>query len=438
MEHFDITGIALIAVAATLCGMVMVRFRQPSAVGYILTGVLLGPAGLGLVTERAAIATLAEMGVILLLFFLGMELSLRAFKSIWRLALITTVGQIALAWGAMTVLAQYVGWPVHHAMLFGFCLALSSTAIAVKTLENLGELRTRSGQLVVGILIAQDLLVAPMVILVTEADPTSLTAWGKIVLAMVLLLGIIVIMSRRERSSLPFFGALEERPDLAPLATLAWCFALASITGVMGLSPAFGAFMAGLILGNSHHRTLAHAQAGPIQAVLLMVFFLSVGMLIDFAFLLNNLGLMASLWLMVTLFKIVLNAVLLRLQGLEWRQSLSASLVLGQLGEFSFILAASALSAGMISVDVHKTIVAVTVLSLCTSPLFIDTVRRLQHRAVARVRGVLPILQLVYFRELRISRFLTRVCWRSVQSALGEIWTRRSGSQNKKRGDSAS
>ena len=158
----DITGIAIVAVAAMLCGMAMVRLRQPAIIGYIFAGLILGPNGLSLVENRETIDLLAQLGVIMLLFFIGMELSLRSFRTIWKVAIISALAQIGLSVGALYILGGLFEWPVEWAILFGFCLALSSTAVAVKVLEETGELRNNTGRLTVGILIAQDLAVCQL------------------------------------------------------------------------------------------------------------------------------------------------------------------------------------------------------------------------------------------------------------------------------------
>ena len=165
MEHsIELTGLALVAAAATLCGMAMARLNQPAIVGYILAGVILGPSGLGLVGDRGQIAALAELGVLMLLYIIGMELSVRSFRRMWRVAVFSTGLQILVSLVAMLFLGYALGWPMTHVLLFAFVLALSSTAVAVKMMEDVGALRQRTGRIAVGVLIAQDLAVALMMI----------------------------------------------------------------------------------------------------------------------------------------------------------------------------------------------------------------------------------------------------------------------------------
>ena len=406
----DLTGIAIIAVAATLCGMAMVKYRQPAIIGYILAGMILGPSGLGFVTDRENINLLAELGVILLLYFIGMELSLRSFRYIWKLALFATGVQIGGSVLALLALTRLFGWPVEYAILFGFCLALSSTAVAVKVLEGLGELRTRTGRITIGILIAQDLAVAPMLVVVSNLAGGSMGVGVLLEVALsvgILVFLIIYLTKNRKKVNLPWHHLIEGKPDLAPLGALAWCFLLASVAGLFHMSPAFGAFLAGLVAGNSAQRKLVHEHAGPVQAVLLMVFFLSIGLLIDLGFLFENFAMVLAMWLFVTLFKTALNAGILRFQGEKWKSAISVSLMLGQLGEFSFVLGAAALSASVIDAEIHRLLVIVTVLSLITSPIYTDAARRLT-RLASQPEGVRATLKILYVREWAFTQRASR------------------------------
>ena len=407
----ELTGIAIIAVAATLCGMLMVRLRQPPIIGYILSGLLLGGSGLGLVEDRESIALLAELGVILLLFFIGMELSLRSFRRIWRLALLVSLGQIAISFFAVLAVSQFFDWPIEYVVLFGFCLALSSTAVAVKVLESIGELRTRVGRITIGVLIAQDLAVAPMLVIVGNMAGDGINAWMllEVGASVAILLGLILWLTRRRRVNLPYHHLVQNRADLAPIAALTWCFGFATLAGVFGLSPAFGAFLAGLVAGNSAQRQVMYEHAEPVQAVLLMVFFLSIGLLIDLGFFIDNFWPVMAMFVFVMVFKTALNILLLRFQGERWKNAFLVSLVLGQLGEFSFVLGAAAENATVIDDEVYRLIVIVTVLSLVASPVFTDAARRLAGSAdAASFRGTLKLL---YWREWRITRRLSVGLW---------------------------
>lgn len=412
MEHgSDLTGIAFVIVCATLCGIALVKMRQPAIIGFILAGVLLGPSGLGLVENRDNVAVLAELGVILLLYFIGLELSLRSFRVIWKLVVGAAMAQIALSVGASWALTSLLGWPSSYAVFFGFCLAMSSTAVAISILDEVGQLRTRVGKVTVGILIAQDLAVAPMLLIVSNLGGGEMSPWIvlEVAISIGLLIALILYLTRRQRINLPFHKLVTGRADLAPLAAIALCFGSAAIAGVIGLSPAFGAFLAGLIAGSSNQRKTVRADAEPVQAVLLMVFFLSIGLLLDLEFMIDNWAVVLGGVLVVTVFKTALNLFVLRTQGLPFNDAFQVSLTIGQIGEFAFVLAATALSAKVIDPEVHKLVVAITVLSLVISPIYVDALQRAQSRSgIERVQNLGKMLRLIYFREWRLARRLRR------------------------------
>ncbi len=383
-HHTQLTAIAVVALAALGCGLVMQRFRQPALVGYILAGVILGPSGVGLVENRAAIQLLAELGVLMLLFLLGMELSLRGIRQVWKIALFTTALQITVALGVMFGVGVLFDWPLPQSILLGFVAAISSTAVAVKMLDEIGELRSRVGQVTIGILIAQDLAVVPMMLILGGFGETAANPYRpviNVVLSTAFLALLIFYLSRRQRIQLPLARMVGRSVDLTPLAALAFCFGAAGLSGVLGLSAAYGAFLAGLVIGNSTSRKIMIRSTAPIQSVLLMVFFLSIGLLLDIDFLLANIGLVLALVGFVVLFKTALNIGLIRLFGETWPRAFLSGVLLAQMGEFSFIMAALGISVGAVSFETYRLIVAVTVLSLAVSPIWLEVARRL-HRVV--------------------------------------------------------
>lgn len=401
VEHSNLTGIAIVALAALLCGIGMERLKQPAIVGYILAGVLLGPSAFQVVTSRAQVDILAELGVLMLLFLVGMELSLRSFRRMWRLAVLVTAAQIAVPTAAMVLLSGVLGWSYGMAMLVGFALALSSTAVAVKILEDAGELRTRAGRITVGVLIAQDLAVVPMMLALGAfaGDGVAWFAVFKIALALALLAGLIGFLSRGRKVRLPFAAVVAGHADLKPLAALAFCFGAAALTGLFGLSAPYGAFLAGLVIGNSSERRAMIEASQPIQSVLIMVFFVSIGLLLDLGYVWRNLGTVLMLFLLVAVFKTALNVGALRLLGQSWPVAFLSGAVMAQIGEFSFLLSLLGVSSGVIGRDDSRLIVAVTALSLALSPLWLVTARRVHALARQGIGEAGELLRLLYGRE---------------------------------------
>lgn len=398
------TGIATVALAALACGMVARALKQPSVMGYIIAGALLGPSALGIVHDRENIQLLAEFGVLMLLYLIGMELSLRAIREVWKVALVATLCQIAAGLLVMLLLGFMANWEPSLIVLLGFVVALSSTAVAIKMMEEIGELRTRVGQITIGILVAQDLAVVPMMLIVGSFGNEGgfgLDAILKVVMSVGFLALLIIYLLRRQRLRLPFIHKLGEKGDLIPLAGLGLCFGGAALSGLLGLSAAYGAFLAGLIIGNSTSRRPMLEHTEPIQAVLLMMFFLSIGLLLDFAYIWENIWIVIFIVAFVAVFKTALNVVVLRLLGQPWSRALLSSALLAQLGEFSFILAAVGLSAGVILDADHRLIVAVTVISLMASPFWLIFSRRIHQIMALDITSWREILRLAFLREFR-------------------------------------
>ncbi len=355
IHHPELTAAAIVAMAAMLCGGLMTRFRQPAIVGYILAGVVLGPSGLALVTNRDAISTLAEFGVLMLLFVVGMRLDLRRFMAVWKTALFVTALQIAGSVGAALALRHLMGWSLGMAVVLGCAVAISSTAVVIKVLESSDELDTPVGRTTVAILIAQDMAVVPMILILEAMETRTVEPMdaARVVLSMVILAILFALLSRR-RLHLPLTARVIHDVDLSTLAALTWCFGAAALSGMLDLSPAYGAFIGGVILGNTAESEILLKRAQPVKSVLLMVFFLSIGLLLDFAFIWKNLGTVLLLLLLVTVFKTALNISALRLLRQDWPSAFLAGVALAQIGEFSFLLAETGKAGKLITTQETK------------------------------------------------------------------------------------
>ena len=396
-DHIDtLTSIALVTTAALLCGLALIRLRQPAIVGYILAGVALGPTGLKLVSNTETVQVLAELGVIMLLFLIGMELSLRSFKSVYKTALSVAALQIAAALAVFYGIGHFLDWTIERIVVFAFATALSSTAVAIKILEETDELRTPVGRTTVSVLIAQDLAVIPMLLIISAfgsghamgsagATATTTLIIVKLAVAIGLLIAVSWFLSKRDRVDLPMSGWIMSRHEVIPLAALAFCFTWATLSGLIGLSTAYGAFLAGLVIGNSNVRATMHKAAEPIQTILLMVFFLSIGLLIDLDYIFANWKNVLLVLAIVTFLKTFVNVGILHLLGEPWRRAFHAGVVMGQLGEFSFILVAGGVAANVISPEGYDLMISVIALSLLISPMWLAVARRLHDIAIRKL-----------------------------------------------------
>jgi CPA2 family monovalent cation:H+ antiporter-2 len=414
MEHsVDLTEIAIVIVVALAAGLGLARLKQPPILGYILTGIALGPSGLAIIESRAQINVMAELGVLLLLFVVGMELSLRSFKKVWFAATMCTILQVSASVGISYGLSLVFDWPLPYALLLGFVISLSSTAVVVKMMEGIGESKTHIGQLAIGILVAQDLAIVPMLlILQNKGEILDLTLFFKLFLAIGLIVSLIAYLSRRERVRIFLMRLIAGEKEFMPLASLTFCFGAAAITGLMGLSPPYGAFLAGLFLGNTNERFILLETIHPIQTILMMAFFLFIGMLLDLKFIWANLGSVLILLLVITIVKTALNIGILRIFRLPWSQAFLLGVVLAQLGEFSFLLATVSYQNGIVNEEGQRLIVALTVLSLAFSPLWMMSARRLKNVVNQAHLGFRNIFKRIYGNEVF---YLKQFCKKAIR-----------------------
>lgn len=407
--HAEIIGVAVVVFSALLGGALMVRLRQPAIIGYILAGVILGPEGFGIIANRDIVGALAEFGVLLLLFVVGIELDLRRFVQGWKVAVFATLIQILFSVGIAMLLARVFGWSVGMALVIGFVVSVSSTAVVIKILESSRSLHSHAGRMALGILIAQDMAVVPMMILIggmNTGDGSEGLSWSAPIAMVTSIIFLVLLfwLLLKNRIRLPFSERVARHPELGPLLALAWCFGAASLAGSMGLSAAYGAFLAGIVIGNSSEREHIIPQVLPTQTVLLMVFFLSIGLLVDFGFIYNHIWELLILLLVVTLFKTLLNVGVLRLLGENWHSAFVVSVLLAQVGEFSLVLAQVGQSEKIITGDQMLLIVSVTVLSLAFSPVWQLTMRRAHLLASHPYGGLRPLLHDLYGGEAEALR----------------------------------
>ena len=383
-HHHALTQLAIVLAAAFVGGAIFQKLKQPALVGYIIVGVILGPSVLGLVEERGNIAFMAELGILLLLFIAAMELDLHNFKAVARVSVITCAVQIGAGLAAMFALGHFLDWPVNRCILLGFAVSLSSTAVALKILDDSGLRKTRIGEKSIGILISQDIAVIPMILIIgalSKGEGFNYNGLIKIGVAIIIMASVVLLFTKRPKIFSKFWDIFEKLHDTTmrgqtAVTGLALCFTAAAAAGVFGISAAYGAFLAGLIVGNTVNHKKLEAQTKPIFDVMIMVFFLSIGLLIDLQFVREHFVSILMILFITMLLKTIINIAVLRWQGMEKKEAYITGAVLGQVGEFSFILAAMGLSAHTIQDEGYKYVVAIISLSLLVTPFWLYLVKR--------------------------------------------------------------
>ncbi|MGH8932296.1 MAG: cation:proton antiporter [Egibacteraceae bacterium] len=339
MPAFFPQAVALVVSAAAI-GYLFVRLRIVPITGFLLAGALIGPSVLGLVTEREAVDAIAEVGVILLLFTIGIEFSLERLARIKRLVLLGGGLQVAGAVALTTALLLPLGVALPAAIFTGFLVALSSTAIVLKLLADRLETRTPTGQTALAFLIFQDLAVVVMVLVLPQlggdgGSPLEL-AWAFARAAAVI--AVVLVVARRVMPRLLEGVARACSPEVFLLSIVAICLGTAFLTAMAGVSLSLGAFLAGLLVSESRHSSQALGEVLPLQIIFAAAFFLSVGTLLDVRFLLREPLLIAGAVALVLLVKIVTTGIGALVVGIGAATAGSTALLLAQVGEFSFVL----------------------------------------------------------------------------------------------------
>ena len=372
--------IIVLIVTAFCCGLIMQRLNQPLILGYLLAGVILGPHTGGVtIAGSHDIELLAEIGVALLLFALGLEFSLKDLNQVRHIALIGTPIQIVLTIGFGYAIGRFLGWDWLPSLWFGALISLSSTMVILKTLMSQGWLGTLSSKVMIGMLIVQDLAVVPMLIVLPQMnDPAAgLGTLGFALVKAVLFLATMLLLGSKLLPVLLRHIAKLGSRELFLLAITAIGLGVGYATYLVGLSFAFGAFVAGMVLSESDYGHQALSDIIPLRDLFSMLFFASVGMLLNPDFLLDHLGQVLLLVMVVTLGKGFIFSALA--MGFGYRNVIPLAVGLGlfQVGEFSFVLARVGVGTGAIDQDFFNLILTVAVMTMVMTPFLSGQTGRL-------------------------------------------------------------
>ena len=364
------------------------RAKVPPIVGFLITGVLCGPYGFGLISDPHEVESIAEIGVVLLLFTVGIEFSLKQLARIRNFLLIGGGLQVLITIGTIYVVERLAGEGTKVALFVGMLVALSSTAIVLRLLADRGELDGPAGQAVLGILIFQDLCVVPMVLFtpfLTGVGAGAGDAVAVVVKALLFIAGA-VIAARWVVPRMLHFVVATRRREVFLLAIILLCLGTAWASARVGLSLALGAFIAGLVISESEYSHQALGEILPLREVFNSLFFISIGMLFDVRTVLAAPLTVFGAILAVLLIKTVITTGVSIALGQSLRIAIVAGLALAQIGEFSFVLSKVGLSAGLLDVTHYQLFLAVAVGTMTLTPALLAAAPRL----AALLEGVAP------------------------------------------------
>ena len=350
------------------------RLRLPVVLGYVLAGLVIGPhVPIPLVADRAIVQTLSELGVILLMFSLGLEFSLRRLLRLGAGVVLTALLETSLMFSLGFAVGEALGWTSRECLFAGALLAISSTTIIARTFEELG-IGGRVKDLVIGVLIVEDLIAILLIALLPAAALEASLSWRELAASLARLLGILVaivavglaLVPRAMRAILRL-----ERAETTLIASLGVCFAIASLAQALGYSVALGAFLAGSLVAESGRAPVIEALVRPVRDLFVAIFFVSVGLLIDPRLVAEHWAAILALSLAVVVGKVVSVSIGAFLTGNGTRSSVEAAFSLAQIGEFSFIIAGVGIAVGAVGDFLYPVAAAVSALTAILTPTLV-------------------------------------------------------------------
>lgn len=378
-------GQAVVVLAAAVVVVFLCsRLRIPPVVGLLITGLVIGPTALGWIPDPEGVEVFAEVGVVLLLFAIGLELSFGELRQLGRPFLLGGSVQWGVTAAATAGVAVLLGQPVTTALAIGFAVGLSSTAVVLKLYADRRETETPQGRAVLGVLLFQDFLIVLLIVLVPvlagEADASA----GELALRLLGATGAVAAVFLLARFVVPhlFDHLVGTRiRELFILAALATCLGMAWFTHALGFSFALGAFLAGLLVSESDYAHQVIADVEPFRDLFASVFFISIGMLVDLPFALANLPALLGLAVLLVVGKALVAAIAVAVSGFPVRIAVVAGLGLAQIGEFSFVLMEVARGHGLLGEKGFQVLLVAAVFTLAVTPLLIRTAPAAGHRA---------------------------------------------------------
>ena len=399
MHEFDFLGeLVLIGALAVAIILVFQRLKIPPVIGLIFTGILLGPSGIAAVYDQKLISTLAELGVILLLFTIGLEFSLDDLKKLKKIVLVGGLVQILVTGLVISFLSYWFmlvinrGITLSAAAFLGFTFSVSSTAICLKILTDRDELSLPHGRFALGILIFQDMAIVPLMIGINVLNPEATHSFAilarKVGIIVFFAAGIFISFRLLMPRMVRLIASLHAREVLV-IGALVICFGAAYLTSLAGLSLALGSFVAGMIIASTDESHQISVTIDPFREAFSSIFFISVGLLLDVKMI--NLPLFVSIALVVLLVKGMIVAAVSLSLGNSLRVSMMAGMALAQIGEFSFVLAETGLKSNLINHDVFQAMLAISVVTMIVTPAMIAVAPKFADQVVPAL-GFIPLV----------------------------------------------
>ena len=377
MPHGLFPALVLVYAVALAVILVAGRLRIPPVIALIAAGVLTGPSALGFIESPDAVDQLAEVGIVLLLFTVGLEFPLSELRRIWKSVVVGGTLQVGLTAAVAALIAQAFNVPGRSAVFIGLFLALSSTAIVLRELARFNRIDSPAGRITTGVLLFQDLAVVLLLLLAPVlAGAVEARAIASVLGRAALALAAIAAVGRLILPALFRMVTACGQREAFPLAVLVASVGTAVLGASLGVSMALGAFLAGIVLAGSEFSHQAHAEVRPLRDLLTSLFFISLGMLIDVSIFTRNLPMIVAIAAVAVLMKAAIAGVSLVLASTPTRVAAASALSLAQVGEFSFVLGRDALERGLLSAEIWQLLLPSSILTMLVAPTLVGMAPR--------------------------------------------------------------
>lgn len=374
MEFSLLKEVVIILGLSVLIILLFQRVKMPSILGFLVTGMIAGPNGLSLIKASHAVEILSEIGVIFLLFVIGIEFSIKGLMKMKRTVVLGGVMQVGGTIFLGFLFAKMLGMTVPQAIFMGFLIALSSTAIVLKILQEKGKMTSPQGRISMAILIFQDIIVVPMILVTPllagnggNIFVASMVLLGKFILV----LGVLYVLARFVVPELLNRVVKTRSRELFILTIVVICFATAWLTASVGLSLALGAFFAGLIISESDYSHQATVNILPFREIFISFFFVSVGMLLDISYFIQHFWMLIAFTLGVVFIKMIVVAITVLLMRFPLRMALVSAFTLFQVGEFAFLLSIIGMKNALLTQEVYQNFLTISILTMGITPFLI-------------------------------------------------------------------
>ncbi len=402
MEIGVLKDIVIIFALSIFVNFIFTRIRIPAIIGYLITGIIAGPYLLRLISSSGNVEVMAEIGVILLMFTIGLEFSLNHLLNIRKLVFLGGFMQLLLTAGATMLAARIFHFPWNESVFVGFLTALSSTAVVLKLLQERSELTTQYGKTTVGILIFQDIILIPLLLFTPMLGGATPDVGHDLLLMVMKTVAILIFIWAGTKWIMPrvlHVIAKTRSQELFLMSILLICLSVAMLTNEMGMSLAFGAFLAGLMISDTEYSRSAFGNLMPFKDVFTSFFFVSIGMLLDLGFVYEHPWLVIGTVFLVIILKTLIGGFTAFALGHTFMGTVVVGLSLAQVGEFSFILATLGLNHEIITPYHYQLFLAVAITSMALSPLLIQASKPLATLILKAplppfmVNGLFPLKQ---------------------------------------------